>query len=265
MSIAKLAAVAIFCAGCSAAQSSAASAGSLAAQTTLPISFTRTISADHVKTGDVVTARTLQTIRLADGREVKAGTRVLGHISEAQPFFFDKTPYAKQRQAALGVQFDSLVTPQGKRIPLHVYVRAIADSFATTAAHEPRPSDEDSLHSTTQVGGDILTPSQDEVTNAHGDVVGYNKRNGVYAHLIASTGAGGVRCDESSTEQSMAHFSASACGLYGFGDLALASTGYASNFSSLTLVSKRRSPEISRGSTALLEVLPPTSLATSSR
>ena len=265
MSIAKLGLVALFCSGAAAAQSSSGSTAALAPQTTLPIAFTKTVDASHVKTGDPVVARTLQAVRLANGQEVKAGTQVLGHVSEAQPFVFDKTPYAKQKQAVLVVQFDSLTTPHGEKIPLHVYLRAMADTFATNDAREPRPSDEDPLHSTTQVGGDILTPSQNVIINRDGDVVGYNKRGGAYAHLIAKTGAGPARCDESDTEQAMALFSASACGLYGFRDLALTSTGLASDASSFTLVSKRRSPEINRGSTALLEVVSTTSMASASR
>ena len=265
MSIAKIGLVALFCSGFAAAQSGSGPTAALAPQTTLPIAFTKTIDASHVKTGDAVVARTLQAVRLANGQDVRAGAQVLGHVAEAQPFAFDKTPYAKQKQAALVIQFDSLNTQHGEKIPLHVYLRAMADTFATTDAYEPRPSDEDPLHTTTQVGGDILTPSQNEIVNRDGDVVGYNKRGGAYAHPIANTGAGPARCDESDTEQAMGPFSASACGLYGFGGLALTSTGLGSNSSSFALVSKRRSPEIHRGSTALLEVVSTTSMALASR
>lgn len=265
MSISKLGFVALVCSGLAAAQSSSPSMTALAPQTTLPIAFTKTIDANRVKTGDPVFARTVQPIRLADGREVKAGAQVLGHVAQAQPFVFDKTPYAKQKQAVLSVQFDTLLSPSGEKIPLHVYLRAMADTFATTAAYEPRPSDEDPLHTTTQVGGDIVTPSQNEVVNQDGDVVAYNRRSGVYAHLIANIDAGTARCDASDTEQSMADFSASACGLYGFTNLALTSTGFGSDSSTVTLVSSRRSPEIHRGSTALLEVVSATTMASMSR
>lgn len=265
MSLTKLGLVALFCSGLAAAQSGTGPSASLAPQTTVPVAFTKTVDANHVKVGDPVTARTLQTVRLANGREVKAGAEVVGHVSEAEGFVFNKTPYAKQNQAVLAVQFDSLTTRQGDKIPLHVTLRAMADSFATTAAYEPRPSDEDPLHSTTQVGGDVLTPSQNEIMNQDGDVVGYNKRGGAYAHLIANTGPGAARCDGSDTEQAMGVFSASACGLYGFRDLALTSNGSGSDSSTITLLSSRRSPEIPRGSTALLEVVSTTSVASDSR
>ena len=265
MSVARFGLFAMLCSGLATAQGGPGPTAALAPQTTLPIAFVKTIDANHVTVGDPVIARTLQALQLANGQQVKTGAQVLGHISEAQPFVFDKTPYAKQKQAVLAIQFDSLVTSQGEKIPLHVYLRAMADTFATADTFEPRPSDEDALHRTTQVGGDILTPSQDEILNQDGDVVGYSKRGGAYAHLIANAGSGAARCDGSDTEQAMAAFSASACGLYGFGDLALTSTGFGSDRSSFTLSSRRRSPEIHRGSTALLEVVSTTSMASVSR
>ncbi len=265
MPVSKLALFALFCSGIAAAQNGSVPGAALAPQTTLPITFTKTVDANHAKSGDPVTARTLQPVRLADGRQVKAGAQVLGHVTEAQPFIFGKSPYAKKGQALLAIQLDSLVIPQGEKIPLHVYLRAMADTFATSAAYEPRPSDEDPLHSTTQVGGDILTPSQNEILNRDGDVVGYNKRAGVYAHLIANVGAGVTHCDGSNTEQAMAHFSTSACGLYGFRDVALTSSGFGSDSSTFTLTSRRRSPEIVRNSTALLEVVPTSNMASVSR
>lgn len=228
----------------------------LAPQTTLPITFLKTVSANRAKSGDAVVARTTQAVRLANGQEVGPGAEVLGHVVRAQPFRFDKTPYAKQAEAVLEVQFDALMV-EGQKVPLNVYLRAIADTFATQAAFEPTgDSDEDPLHSTTQVGGDTRTPSQSEIVARSGETVGYNKRGGNFAHLLASTGVGAMRCDGSNSEQPVSIFSANACGVYGFQDLALSSTGYQSNASHFALSSTRRIPEIPSHSSALLEVLP---------
>ena len=75
------------------------------------------------------------------------------------------------------------------------------------------------------------------------------------ARLLAS-GNSPDGCDASDTEESMGLFSASACGLYGFADSALIGTGKTGECSTLTLVSRRRSPKIWAHGTALLEVLP---------
>lgn len=225
----------------------------LAPQTTLPITFIKGISADHSKPGDTITAKTTQPIKLADGRLVGAGALVTGHVISANAFEFDKTPYAKQKPATLEVQFDALVV-RGEKLPLRVYVRAMADPLTSWDAQKPQATDMDPLGTLTQVGGDQLTPSQKEILSRDGDIVGYNKRGGAFAHLIANSGRG-ARCDGTDTEQPVFIFSASACGLYGFANLSPISLGSASDPSHLSFSSSHGSPKIWRNSTALLEVL----------
>lgn len=222
----------------------------LATPATLPVEFTRTVSASHARVGDTIEARTIQRVQLPDESSIPSGARVLGHVVSANSFTYDKTPYARQNASALSVHFDSIQI-NGRAVPLNVAVRAIAGPIATWDAKKPQASDMDSLGTTTQIGGDQLIPSQSEVRNVDGDVVAYNKRDGVYAHLIASGG-----CDGSDVEVSVAIFSASACGAYGFGNVSLAERGTAAQPSTLTLVSTHGSPEIWKHTTALLEVLP---------
>lgn len=222
---------------------------SLTAPITLPVTFTKTISADHSKVGDPVEAKTIQSIQFPGG-SIPSGARVIGHIVSANGFTYDKTPYAHQKPSTLSVHFDS-VQVNGQAFPLSVTVRAIATPIATWDSQKPQASDMDSLGTTTQIGGDRLIPSQAEVRNMDDDVVAYNKRGGVYAHLIANDG-----CDGSDVEVSVAMFSASACGAYGFGNVSLVEHGTATQPSTLTLVSTHGSPQIWKHSTALLEVLP---------
>jgi hypothetical protein len=231
----------------------------LAPQSTVPITFTKSISADHSKPGDIFVAKTTQPIKLSDGREVGAGALVTGHVISASAFGFDKTPYAKQKPSTLEIQFDALVV-QGEKLPLHVYVRAMADPLTTWDAQRPQASDMDPLGTLTQVGGDQLTPSQKEIVNRDGDIVGYNKHAGAFAHLIANSGRG-AQCDGTDTEQPVFIFSASACGLYGFANLSSTSLGSASDPSHLSFSSTHGSPKIWRNSTALLEVLSDSNVA----
>jgi hypothetical protein len=231
----------------------------LSPQTTLPITFTKSISADHSRPGDVITAKTTQPVKLADGREVRAGALVTGHVISANGFEFDKTPYAKQRASTLEVQFDVLVV-KGEKLPLHVYVRAMADPVTSWDAQKPQATDIDPFGTLTQVGGDQLTPSEKEILNRDGDIVGYNKHSGAFAHLIANSGRG-AQCDSTETEQPVSIFSASACGLYGFANLSSMSLGSASDPSHLSFSSTHGSPKIWRNSTALLEVLSDSNVA----
>jgi hypothetical protein len=231
------------------AQSGASTGATLAPQTTLPISFANSVSANHSKAGDLVTAKTTQVIRLSDGTEIRPGALVTGHVLTAKPFVYDKTPYAKQGEAILEIQFDAL-SVRSEKLPLHVYVRAIADPVTSRDAGT-NSSIEELPSILTQIGGDQLIPSEKEIRASNGDVVGYNKRGGAFAHLIANN-AGSVRCDGSGTEQPVFIFSASACGLYGFAGTSMDAGGS----SRMSLSSTHISPKIWKDSTALLEVLP---------
>jgi hypothetical protein len=226
----------------------------LAPGTTLPIIFSHGVDATHAHNGDAVSAKTTQPIRLASGEVLPAGSEVVGHVSAVDAFAYDKTPYAKQKQGALTVRFETLKT-KGAEVPLNVYVRALADPVTAQAAELPNAYD-DSLRTRRQIGGDEVTPSQSEVLSRDGDTVGYLKHGGVYAHLIAATGNSPEGCDGTESEQAMGLFSASACGLYGFTDISLSSTGRKDAASTLTLVSRRHSPQIWKNSVALLEVIP---------
>jgi hypothetical protein len=224
-------------------------------RTTLPITFTKTVSADRARVGDAIYAKTTQAARLASGELIPAGTEVAGHVAVATAFVYDRTPYATQKESALEIQFDSLHVA-GHDLPLKVTVRAMADPLTSWGAREPKSSDLDPLSTVTQIGGDELTPSQAEVVNRNGDVVAYNRRNGVYAHLIAH-----ANCDGSTNEVSMDIYSASACGLYGFTGVTAREIGSTASPSRLSLTSTHASPKIWRHSTALLEMLPDTGAA----
>lgn len=227
---------------------------SLSPRTTLPISFSHGIDADHAHVGDVVSAKTTQPVNLADGQVLSSGALVTGHVVSDSAFAFDSTPYAKQKQSVLSIHFDS-VESKGMHIPLNVYVRALATPISSRDARRPQASDQDPLGTLTQIGGDLVTPSQKEVMSQDGDIVGYKRHGDVYAHLIVASGNAPGGCDASDSEQSMGLFSASACGLYGFVDTNLVTTGRTGEPSTLTLTSPRHSPKIWAKSNALLEVL----------
>jgi hypothetical protein len=227
-----------------------AQSASLDASTTLPITFTRSVDASHARVGDVVEAKTFQKVRLSDGSALPSGARITGHVVDAQGFAFDKTPYAKQSASHLSIRFDS-VQNGAIVIPLNVSVRAIADPITSEDAYAPLSNDLDSRSTRTLIGGDQLYASQDGIENSDGDVVAYNRRDGVYAHLIPNG-----KCDGGSVEVSMGIYSASACGVYGFTGMRATETGTDAQPSTLTFVSARRTAEVPKHSTALLEVLP---------
>jgi len=230
-----------------------ATPNSLPVGTTLPIQFERSIDSNHAHTGDAIAARLSQPVRLATGQTLPAGSRVTGHVVEVRGFTFDKTPYAKQVASTLAIQFD-LIEAKVETVPLHVYVRVMAAPLAVWDSHAPLASDMDSLGTTTQIGGDRIVPSRNEVESQDGDIVGYRRRGGIYAHLISASGNSSSGCDATDTEQAVGTFSASACGLYGYTGVTAPGTGQGNNDSTVTLVSQRHAAKIWAKSAALLEV-----------
>jgi len=222
----------------------------LDAPTTFPIEFMNSIAAKSARSGETITARTTQVVRLEDGATVPKGARITGHILAANPFVYDTTPYAVQKPSVLSIHFDSIEVGD-QVVPLSVTVRAMADPITSEAARTPINHDIDPSGATVQIGGDQRYPWNAPVTNEDGDVVAYSRKGGVYAHLIASG-----NCDGSSVEVSVGIYSASACGLYGFDRTSAEEFGSLAHPSTLTLVSTHGSPKIWKYSTALLEVLP---------
>ena len=227
--------------GC-AAFASAGRAATLPKETAIPVVFTHTIDAKKVKAGDAVTAKTMQVILLPDGEQLPKGTLVTGHVFEARPFKFDETPYAVQHPSYLAIQIDRVGDLQ-----VATSVRALATALTVQEALTPQGIDEsDSLGTMVLIGGAHYSPIAKRVTDGpDDDIVGYNKRQGVFARLLP----GGAGCEGTQTEQSVAIFSPDACGLYGFvGEYLSAKSG------TFRLESTHRTVSIHSGSAALLQV-----------
>lgn len=216
-------------------------------QTTIPIVFTHTLQAGKAKAGDLVTAKTMQVVLLPDGEQIPKGTLVTGHIVEARPFKFDETPYVVQQPSSLSIQLDSVMV-KGVATTVATSVRAMADPITVGEALSPHGIDEtDAVGTVMLVGGAHYSPIEKRVTaGPDDDIVGYNKKQGVFARLLP----GGSGCEGTQTEQSVAVFSPDACGLYGFGSVRLA-TGASGTF---RLESTHRTVTLYAGSAALLQV-----------
>jgi hypothetical protein len=183
------------------------------------------------------------------------GTVLVGHVAAVQAFQFDQTPYAHQAPSTLSIHFDRLQNGNAV-IPVNLSVRAIADMMDSRQAYFPHSNvDVDTLGMMTLIGGTSYSPLDKKIMSSDGDAIGYNRRNGVFARLIASGSSGrgtSFRCEGTDTEQSVAIFSPDACGMYGFaGDYMLESGQDGSG--TFTLAVRGRSLKLNAGSTALLQ------------
>jgi hypothetical protein len=216
--------------------------------TAIPVRFERSIDTKKAKVGDQVTAKTMQVIVLPDGRNISKGTLLIGHVAALEAFHFDQTPYAHQKSSMLSIHFDKLETSDAV-IPVNLAVRAIANTNDSKDATYPHSTDDtDHVGMMTLIGGTTFSPLNKMIQTEDGDAIGYNRKNGVFARLIASGS-----CNGTDTEQSIAIFSPDACGAYGFGGDYLAGNGQDGS-GTFTLVVRGRSVKLYAGSTALLQV-----------
>jgi hypothetical protein len=222
--------------------------------TALPVRFIRSVDAKKALPGDRVIAKTLQVVILLGGQRVSKGTLVVGHIVDARPYHVDREPYAHQQGSFVSIHFDQIVN-EDLSLPVNLSVRVLANTLPSQLAARPHYQDEtDGSGTMILIGGDEYSPFDKTILDNDGDVIGYNRREGVFARLLASddpTPKASRNCGGTNTEQSVAIFSPSACGLYGFGNVSMTHAGR-NGSGTFTLVSRGRSMKLYAGSTALL-------------
>jgi hypothetical protein len=132
-------------------------------------------------------------------------------------------------------------------------VRALANTLDVDYALTPHGFDEpDSVGTVVMIGGAHYSPVDKHVmAGPDDDVVAYNKKQGVFAHLLPGTYQDGIRCAGTQTEQAVGIFSPDACGLYGFPSEHLSEDNATSTF---RLSSSHHTVTLYAGSAALLQV-----------
>ena len=227
------------------------------ASTAIPVVLTHSVAAGQAHPGDPVTAKTLQEVLLPGGRVLPRGTDLTGQVVASTPFVFDATPYAVQKPSVLSIRFDTIAAP-GATIPVALEVRAVAGPVASHEAEIPHSLDEIDWSGTRiLVGGESFSPLEKTVFSPDGNVAGYRRPQGIFARLLAEGSVNpesNFTCEATSSEQSVAIFSANACGVYGIQSVFLAQKG-SPDGASLSLASQRRSVRLYAGTTALLQVI----------
>jgi hypothetical protein len=223
--------------------------------TALPVRFVRSVDAKKARPGDRVTAKTLQVVILTGGQRLPKGTLLVGHVVDAQPYHFNPEPYARQKASSISIHFDQIVNGD-LTLPVNLSVRALADTFESQWAPRPHYQDEtDGAGTMILIGGDEFSPFDKTVRDGSGDIIAYNRKDGLFAQLLPSDDRASktrLNCSSTSTEQSVAIFSPDACGLYGFEGVSMPHAGR-SGSGTFTLVSRGGSIKLYAGSTALLQ------------
>jgi len=103
------------------AQADAAGSSEMSATLSKPV------DARKAKPGDPVTATNDRDAKTADGTRIKQGSKLLGHVTKAQPL--DKSASGKADASAgsmLALVFDKAVLKDGREVPLNATIQAIS-------------------------------------------------------------------------------------------------------------------------------------------
>jgi len=233
----------------------------LPASTAIPVRFDHSISADKFHVGDTVTATTLQVVLLPGGKSISRGSVLTGHIVNANGFQLDSSSYAHQAPSILSIHFDRIQSGN-IQFPVNLSLRAIADPILSTEALTPHYNEEEDARGTMRlIGGDEFDPFNEPIRNAENEIIGYNRKHGVFARLIAASTPSSsqvINCPATEGEQSVALFSPRACGIYGLANTYLNNQGL-NGTGIFTLESHHHSVKIDAGSTALFVTVQQTS------
>ena len=233
------------------------------AGTAIPVVLTGTLEAGRARAGDRVTAKTMQSVLLPDGRVIEPGALVMGHVAVSNEFRFDGSPYAAQKASVLAIHFDT-ITVGGTQIAVSLQARAVAGAVASHGAEIPTYRDEkDTTGRQVLIGGAERWPLESAVLSRSGAVEGYSRKEGVFARLRASaniSSESAAVCEGTEGEQSAGIFSADACGAYGLHGIVLTENGGSEGGrepgiepGTFLLESRTQSVALHAGSTALLQ------------
>jgi len=219
--------------------------------TILPVLLTTSISSANARPGQILSARIMQDVPLPNGRSIRAGARVTGHVLDVVPAS-DNTP------ARISFVVDKLVFSKAT-ISITTNLRALASLLEVESAEIPETGPDRGTPSTAwvtdQVGGEIVYRGGGHVMDGW-QVVGEPVADGgVLVHLTDKPGSPcRGELNNNVGPQALWVFSSDACGLYGYPHLTIAHAGRTNPVGVISIVSHTQRLKIRSGSGMLLRI-----------
>lgn len=246
--------------------STSASAGASAGQnslalsdgTTMNASLAGSLDAKKNKPGDRVEARTTQDVK-QDGKVVlKKGTRLAGHVTQAQ------ARTKQQSESELGVAFDHAILRDGTQVPINITIQALASAQSSAAA---------SMDDGAMAGADAMGSGAGSARATGGGLVGgvASTASGATGSVVntASSAAGSVSGAVASTSSATAgvagttssvgglnaagHLMSNSSGVFGLQGLSL-NSGVSSAAQGSLILSSTRNVHLDSGTQMVLRV-----------
>ena len=222
---------------------------SIPAGTILPVQLNSSLNSRKLSTGQVITARVMQDVPLSSGSKIRAGAKVIGHV----------TAVKRANGAQVSLRFDTLVAGHHK-VLITTDLRALASMMAVEEAQIPafgpdRGTSENAW-TTEQIGGEVVYRGGGPVANGL-QFVGKPAPNGVLVQVSSRPGSEcrGDSGDNNDRLQALWVFSSDACGTYGFANLVIAHAGRTNPAGEIILAADHGYVNVRGGSGMLLRVI----------
>jgi hypothetical protein len=205
----------------------------LAPGSVIPVQLTKGIDAKKAKSGDEVVAKVTQDMKNNTGDVIVAkDTKVLGHVTEAQPHS------KEQKESQVGIAFDRAVMKNGGEMQMPMSIQAIiGQQNNNPGAGAGQPPEE--------------TPAGKTAGSSSGQAPGMRGSSA----QASPSGGGGYPTEAQGASNARPPITAETKGVVGLSDLKLESEGAASTQGSV-VTSEKNNVKLDTGTMLLLRVNP---------
>lgn len=227
---------------------SAAGNAELSSGTMLRAVLVKPVDARKCKEGDQVMAKVTEDVK-ADGQVIiKKNSKLIGHVTQAKA----RSKGEAKSESSLGIVFDKAVLKDGREVPMHAGIQAMAaaqNTASLSAAEDMSGMSSTAVHQSAGAGGGLMGGVGSTVNNTAGSVgptVGSTANTGLGA-------AGAATGNLGSTASAATQLNSNSTGMIGLSGLNLVTAASNSTQGSL-ITSTSKNVKLDSGTQMLLRI-----------